>query len=49
MTANTAEDPVIIAPKENRALNIDYIQLVHGIMLQAQIDALEKQERLLNK
>jgi transcriptional regulator with XRE-family HTH domain len=36
---NSSENPLIIAPKAERNLNIEYVMLIYGMMLQAQIDA----------
>ncbi len=41
---NTADSPFIIAPKAARGLNIEYVMPVHGIWLQAAMDAFRKKE-----
>ena len=45
---NTPDDPVILAPKAARSLNIEYVQLVYSIMLQAQIDAFREREAAIS-
>jgi len=42
--ANTVKNPLIIAPKVARGLNIEWVMPVHGIWMKAQLDAFRAKE-----